>query len=149
MLTPLLAVALAGQAASSVPPEPSCEYADHPAGRIYHDGFMIFFDWDSSAIRPAAAAILDNATRSFGPLWARCAVEIVAHADRSGSAAYNLALSQRRAAAILAYLRRRGIAGEARLEGRGETRPLVETADGVREPQNRGAWILVGGPIRR
>ena len=148
LAAPLIAAALAGQAAPSSAPHRTCGYSESAeTGRMYHDPFMVFFDWDSSAITPAAAATLDNAVLSFGPLWPRCAVEIAANADRSGTAAYNLALSRRRAASILAYLRGRGVTGEARLEGYGETRQLVETADGVREPQNRGAWI-VSGPLR-
>jgi outer membrane protein OmpA-like peptidoglycan-associated protein len=149
LAAPLLAAALAGQMPVPFVPERDCDYADTPAGRTYHDPFLIFFDWDSSAITPGAAAILDNAASGFGPLWARCGVEIVAHADRSGPAGYNLALSRRRAAAIIAYLRTRGVTAEAKLEGLGETRPLVETADGVREPHNRGAAILVLLPSRR
>lgn len=150
LAAPLLAAALAGQAAPSSVPERHCEYSESAeTGRMYHDPFMVFFDWDSSSVTPTAAATLNNAVQSFGPLWHRCAVEIAANADRSGTEAYNLALSRRRTAAILAYLRGRGVTGEARLEGFGETRRLVETADGVREPQNRGAWIGIGDPSRR
>lgn len=149
LAAPLLAAALAGQAAPSPAPHRTCDYSESAeTGRMYHDSFMVFFDWDSSAITPAAVATLDNAVQTYGPLWPQCAVEIGANADRSGTEAYNLALSRRRAASILAYLRRRGVTGEARLEGYGETRQLVETADGVREPQNRGAWIGIGNPSR-
>ncbi len=67
------------------------------------------------------------------------------HADRSGSADYNVGLSQRRADAVKAYLGGRGVPdGAMSTEAFGESRPLVETADGVREPQNRRVEITFG-----
>jgi OOP family OmpA-OmpF porin len=144
----LFAAALAGQAPTAVP-ERHCDYAETPHGRIYFELFLVFFDRDSSAISPAAAAILDTAARAYAPISDRCILAIYGHADRSGSASYNLALSRRRAAAILAYLRARGVTGAALLEALGETRPLVDTADGAREPQNRRAEILLMPPSRR
>jgi outer membrane protein OmpA-like peptidoglycan-associated protein len=70
-------------------------------------------------------------------------VLVEGHADRSGPESYNLALSQRRAEAVAAALRARGVPGDAMsLQAFGETRPRVPTADGVREPQNRRVEIL-------
>jgi outer membrane protein OmpA-like peptidoglycan-associated protein len=47
-------------------------------------------------------------------------------------------LSVRRAAAIKKVLIDQGIpAASIEVKGRGETQPLVMTADGVKEPQNR------------
>ena len=113
-----------------------------------YDPFIVFFDWDSAAVTPQAAAILDNAARWYAPL-SQCVVLIASHTDRSGSAAYNLILSQRRAEAVGAYLRRRGVSAAVQIEPYGETRPLVETADGVHEPQNRRAEIIVMPPSPR
>ena len=118
------------------------------APAVSYDVFMVFFDWDSSAITPQTAAILDNAARWYAPL-SQCVVLIATHSDRSGAAAYNLILSERRAEAIGAYLRRRGVSAAVRIEPYGETRPLVETADGVHEPQNRRAEIIVVPPSPR
>ncbi|HWH16856.1 MAG TPA: OmpA family protein, partial [Allosphingosinicella sp.] len=65
--------------------------------------------------------------------------------DRSGSASYNVGLSQRRADAVRSYLAGRGVPnGAMATEAFGESRPLVETADGVREPQNRRVEITFG-----
>ena len=67
---------------------------------------------------------------------------LAGHADKSGGDAYNVALSQRRADAAKAYLAGKGVP-EASIgtEAIVESRPLVETADGVREPQNRRVEI--------
>ena len=68
-------------------------------------------------------------------------------ADRSGSDAYNVGMSQRRADSVRAYLASRGVPNSAiRTEAYGESRPLVDTADGVREPQNRRVEISFGPP---
>jgi outer membrane protein OmpA-like peptidoglycan-associated protein len=54
-------------------------------------------------------------------------------------------LSQRRADSVRSYLAGRGIPdGSIATEAFGESRPLVETADGVREPQNRRVEITFG-----
>jgi outer membrane protein OmpA-like peptidoglycan-associated protein len=69
---------------------------------------------------------------------------VTGHADRSGSDAYNMALSLRRANAVKDQLVREGIAAnQIVVVGRGESQPLVPTADGVREPQNRRVEIVL------
>ena len=66
------------------------------------------------------------------------------HADRSGTPQYNQRLSQRRADAVAAELVRRGVPRNAMaIQAFGESRPLVPTADGVREPQNRRVEIVL------
>ncbi|HEY0013895.1 MAG TPA: OmpA family protein [Allosphingosinicella sp.] len=106
--------------------------------------FIVFFDWDRADITPQAAGILDNAAEQYRTSG-NAQVVLAGHADRSGSDQYNVGLSQRRAEAVRQYLAGRGV-GEAamRTEAFGESRPLVETADGVREPQNRRVEITFG-----
>ncbi len=68
-----------------------------------------------------------------------------AHTDTVGSDQYNLALSQRRADAAKAYLIGKGVPDAAiATEAFGKSKPLVATADGVREPQNRRVEITFG-----
>ncbi len=70
-------------------------------------------------------------------------IAVTGHADRSGADAYNMALSQRRANAVRDALVRAGVpANRITTTARGESQPLVPTADGVREPQNRRAEIV-------
>jgi outer membrane protein OmpA-like peptidoglycan-associated protein len=74
-------------------------------------------------------------------------VSVTGHTDTSGSAAYNLKLSQRRADAVAAELVRDGVpAANIVTVGRGEEDLLVPTADGVREPRNRRVEIVVPQP---
>ena len=88
----------------------------------------------------AVATIKDAAgsVRASGSV----AIHVVGHADRAGSIAYNKALSLRRAKSVQKALVAEGIAGEAiSISGRGESEPMVPTADGVREAQNRRVHI--------
>jgi len=66
------------------------------------------------------------------------------YTERSGTVAYNQALGPRRAQAVAAELVRDGVpAGAIAVTSFGESRPLVPTADGVREPQNRRVEIVL------
>jgi outer membrane protein OmpA-like peptidoglycan-associated protein len=104
----------------------------------------VFFDWDKSDITPEAASILDNAISNYQNCG-NSQVMLAGHADRSGPASYNVGLSQRRADSVKAYLSGRGISdGVISTEAFGESRPRVETADGVRELQNRRVEIMYG-----
>ncbi|HTH29444.1 MAG TPA: OmpA family protein, partial [Sphingobium sp.] len=106
--------------------------------------YIVFFEWDRSDITPDAASILDNAVSAY----ANCGnaqVMLAGHADKSGSPQYNVGLSERRNAATRAYLTSKGIPdGVITSQAFGESRPRVETADGVRELQNRRVEITYG-----
>jgi OOP family OmpA-OmpF porin len=106
--------------------------------------FIVFFDFDKSNITLEAASILDNAAQGF-TTTGQAQVMLAGHADKAGGDDYNVALSQRRADAAKAYLAGKGVPEAAIVtEAFGESRPLVETADGVREPQNRRVEITFG-----
>jgi outer membrane protein OmpA-like peptidoglycan-associated protein len=72
------------------------------------------------------------------------------HTDTSGSAEYNMGLSQRRANVVRDALMQNGVpAGAIVANGVGEQGLLVQTGDGVREPQNRRVEIAVGVGVTR
>ena len=70
---------------------------------------------------------------------------VIGHTDRVGSAAQNDALSLRRAQAIEQRLTQEFGVKPRTLEavGRGESDPLVQTADGVDEPRNRRVEVSI------
>lgn len=124
------AAAPAATAPAPVPP---------PAPRNY----MVFFDFDKADLTAEAKAILQRAANDIksGNL---ARVSLAGHADRSGADAYNMKLSQRRVDAVKAYLVSLGVSGSAiAVSAKGESAPLVPTADGVREPQNRRVEIVL------
>jgi OmpA-OmpF porin, OOP family len=104
--------------------------------------YIVFFDWNKDDISFEALAILKSAAENArkGNV---SRIQATGHADSSGTRAYNKKLSERRARAVQATLNSLGIAtNEITVEAKGELEPLVPTADGVREPQNRRVEIV-------
>ena len=122
------------------PPAPAPVVAPAPApARTY----LVFFDWDKSDLTARARQIIAEAAQNAGRV-SLTRIEVAGHADRSGTPAYNLKLSQRRANAVAAELVRLGIPqAEISTMAYGDTHPLVPTAAGVREPQNRRVEIVL------
>ncbi|MCO6419570.1 OmpA family protein [Siccirubricoccus sp. KC 17139] len=105
--------------------------------------YLVFFDWDRADLTDRARQIIGEAAAA-APQVQTTRIEVAGHADRSGTPQYNQRLSQRRADAVAAELVRRGIARNLiSVTAYGESRPLVPTADGVREPQNRRVEIVL------
>jgi len=103
----------------------------------------VFFDWDRADLTDRARQIIAEAAQATTRVQVT-RIEVAGHADRSGTPAYNQGLSQRRAQNVAAELVRLGVARqEISTQAFGESRPLVATADGVREPQNRRVEIVV------
>jgi outer membrane protein OmpA-like peptidoglycan-associated protein len=105
--------------------------------------YLVFFDWDRDTLTDRARQIIaDAAANSRRVQTTR--IEVSGHADRSGSPQYNQGLSQRRANNVAAELVRLGVPrNEITVQAFGESRPLVPTADNVREPQNRRVEIVL------
>ena len=106
---------------------------------------IVFFEYDSDEITSAAQEKLG---RKAAVLRANPGVRlrIEGHCDQRGSTEYNLALGQRRAEAVRAYLVNLGVDG-ARLStlSYGKERPLVEGEDEDAFARNRRAEFAVTG----
>jgi outer membrane protein OmpA-like peptidoglycan-associated protein len=82
------------------------------------------FDYDGDVLRPEGIATLEGiaATLKRYPYFK---VEIAGHTDSRGSTDYNVALSDRRAKAVVDYLTAHGIAADRlSAKGYGETQPI-------------------------
>ncbi|HLY56905.1 MAG TPA: OmpA family protein [Stellaceae bacterium] len=105
--------------------------------------FQVFFDFDKSNITQAAASVIQAAADAV-KAGNVVQITVTGHTDTVGTAAYNQGLSERRAASVKAQLVTDGVsAGEIATVGVGKNGLLVPTADGVREPQNRRAEIVL------
>ncbi|HVG46449.1 MAG TPA: OmpA family protein [Longimicrobium sp.] len=106
---------------------------------------IVFFEYDSDEITSAAEGKLAS---KAAVLRANPGVRlrIEGHADQRGSTEYNLALGQRRAEAVRAYLVNLGI-DVSRLStlSYGKERPLVEGEDEDAFARNRRAEFTVAG----
>lgn len=86
----------------------------------------IYFDFDSSEIRPDAAAELDKVVRLMLQDYPEMTIRIESHTDPLGSHKYNDRLSQLRAASTYNYLVSQGVPRERILSfrGFGKRRPV-------------------------
>ena len=106
--------------------------------------FMVYFVAANDEIRADAQDVLERVVSAY-QVCPQAQLMMAGHADRSGSAQYNVGLSERRAANVRAYLARRGIPGGVMtIVALGESRPQLDTADGVRDPLNRRVEITFG-----
>jgi outer membrane protein OmpA-like peptidoglycan-associated protein len=124
-----------GQPETAPPPPPPPQVAP--------PSFMVFFDWDRANISDQALNTIRQAAAAFKSKGS-ARITATGHTDTSGPESYNMALSLRRANAVKDALVREGVPAAAiSVIGRGESNLLVQTGDGVREPQNRRVEIVV------
>ncbi len=118
---------------------------DAAMGRLGAGGsanvYLVFFDFDRSNLSPVASRVIEKVVADAAKANPS-RITVSGNADRSGSDAYNLALSKRRADTVAGALTRGGVArGKLQVEWFGESRPRVKTPDGAREPENRNVEI--------
>lgn len=83
------------------------------------------FDFGEPILRPSARATLDDFVEKLNNTSPKT-IKVIGHTDRFGSASYNQALSEQRAATVKAYLVRKGISPDIVFsEGKGDTQPIT------------------------
>jgi len=100
--------------------------------------YNVPFIFDKAVMTPEGERILAQAIKDVKDLD-QLKIALRAHADRSGPDDFNLKLSRRRAEAVLNRMAAAGIPQERLriVEAVGESRPMIKTADGVKEQANR------------
>jgi OmpA-OmpF porin, OOP family len=101
------------------------------------------FAFDKAELTPKARETLDRlAADANGVTFASVAVE--GYTDAIGSANYNVALSERRAQTVLAYLKSRGVQSSSfSAHGFGKDNPVASNATSVGRAQNRRVEIVL------
>jgi len=103
--------------------------------------YIVYFEFDRSTITPDGQSVVDAAA-GYARTNSPATVTVVGHADTSGSAAYNIKLSERRAKMVASALVKDGVPSAViSTDWKGESQPAVLTGDGVKEPLNRRATI--------
>jgi len=104
--------------------------------------FIVFFGFNKANLTAEAARVVAEAAEAAKETGA--VILVIGHTDTSGSPSYNLSLSIRRADAVKGGLMDNGVPGDMiTTSGKGEDEPMVQTGDGVKEPQNRRAVIVI------
>ncbi|RJE81309.1 OmpA family protein [Paracoccus sp. JM45] len=103
----------------------------------------ILFGTDSAAVSGPAQTDLYAVARNLNE-YPNSRVEVIGHTDNTGSAAYNLDLSQRRAQSVSGILSAAGVS-QSRLVavGRGLTQPVASNDTVSGRAQNRRVEILI------
>ena len=134
------APAPAAPAAPVAPPAPSVQKITLASKAL--------FDFDKAILKPEGQAVLDREIVSrIKEVQKLELVLVTGHTDRLGSQQYNQKLSERRAAAVAAYLAAKGVAKD-KIEtlGMGKTQPVPGV---VCNQTNRKALIACLQPHRR
>jgi outer membrane protein OmpA-like peptidoglycan-associated protein len=130
---------------SSVPVAASCppQSVENTAADLDPIQFTVYFDYDKSNLTPQASTLVREAASRALENDIETVV-VAGNTDTSGGSAYNQSLSERRARAVRDGLIANGVpADNIRLEAFGETNLAKDTADGVREPLNRRADVVI------
>ncbi len=104
-----------------------------------------FFDFDKAVLKPEGRAKLDDLAGKVQGINLEVVIA-VGHTDSTGAAAYNQALSVRRAEAVKAYLVSKGIeSNRIYTEGKGLTQPVADNATREGRSKNRRVEVEVVG----
>ena len=106
---------------------------------------IIYFDFDSSNIRPEYQGVLD-AHSSLLASYPNLRVRLEGHADERGSNAYNVALSERRGYSVFDYMQIKGVRSEQMdVIGYGEEVPAAFGHNEAAWSKNRRVEIKYAG----
>ncbi len=104
----------------------------------------IQFEFDKAVIRPESFSILDAIVATMQGNPDIGLIEVQGHTDARGSAAYNLDLSDRRAAAVVVYLVEHGVAHDRLIShGYGSTQPVDNRATEEAYTKNRRVAFVI------
>ena len=105
--------------------------------------YRVFFDFDKASLTRDGEGVVRQAADTYRRKGA-ARVEVTGYTDLSGTPQYDEALSKRRADAVRAALVAQGVPARSINESwHGKQNPLVSTANGVREQQNRRVDIVL------
>jgi outer membrane protein OmpA-like peptidoglycan-associated protein len=103
----------------------------------------LLFDYDSDVLREAARKNLATLAASLEK-YPNTDLMIVGHTDATGPDAYNMTLSERRAAAASNYLAAQGVArARLRSTGRGESEPVASNDTEADRQKNRRVEVAI------
>jgi OOP family OmpA-OmpF porin len=120
------------------------QYAASMSSAVSSKSYRIAFETGSAAIKPASYAVLNEIFES-AVVAEGLKVGVYGHTDNQGTDDVNRKLSESRAAAVKAYLVKKGLKVD-RLEtkGYGATKPVADNSSEAGRGQNRRVEIVLG-----
>jgi OOP family OmpA-OmpF porin len=120
------------------------KYANEITSEVSSKSYHIEFETGSSLVSPSSYKLLDEIFES-AVVAEGLKVGVYGHTDNSGSDAVNVPLSDKRAAAVKAYLLKKGLK-DMRVEskGFGSAKPLADNSSEAGRSQNRRVEIVLG-----
>jgi OOP family OmpA-OmpF porin len=103
------------------------------------------YDFDKATLKPEGKATLDTIARDLSKIRLEVIIA-VGNTDSIGTDAYNMALGQRRAQSVKAYLTSKGVDGSRiYTESKGKSNPVASNATAEGRAKNRRTDIEVVG----
>jgi len=103
------------------------------------------YDFDKASLKPEGMATLDKIARDLSKIKLEVIIA-VGNTDSVGTDAYNMALGQRRAQSVKAYLTSKGVDGSRiYTESKGKSNPVASNATAEGRAKNRRTDIEVVG----
>lgn len=122
---------------------PNAEVTREGEGIIVKFDSGILFDFDSSNLKVAAR---DNIKTLAGSLneYPNTEIKVIGHTDNKGTEAYNLGLSEKRAAAVKAYAVSQGVpSSRLTTAGKGFAEPIADNSTEAGRAANRRVEIVI------
>lgn len=141
---PAPAPVAAEPAAAPAAPAPAPKPAAPTAEKVTFAADALF-DFDKAVLKPEGKAKIDDLASKLQGINLEVVIA-TGHTDSVGTDAYNQKLSERRAAAVKAYMVSKGI-DEKRIftEGKGEKQPVADNKSAAGRAKNRRVEIEVVG----
>jgi peptidoglycan-associated lipoprotein len=132
-----------GKGAGAAPTNTSSVAPGSKEDFVQNVGDRVFFDFDKSDVKPEGRTILQRQA-DWLKRYPNVTVTVEGHCDERGTREYNLALGERRAAAVKKMLTALGVAGNrVSTISYGKERPAVVGSNDAAWAQNRRGVTVV------
>jgi OmpA-OmpF porin, OOP family len=122
------------------PPPPPMPTPPAPKGEIRLQG--VIFATNSADLIPESNGVLNTTAASLKP-YPNLVIEVRGYTDSTGSAAYNLKLSQRRAESVMRYLQQQGLTNPMQAKGYGKEDPIADNTTKEGQLANRRVTLHI------
>lgn len=122
---------------------PNAEVIREGEGIIVKFDSGILFDFDKASLKDAAKTNVQSLATSLNQ-YPDTDIKIIGHTDNKGTEAYNMSLSERRAAAVKAYAVSQGVpTGRLVTIGKGFAEPIADNDTDAGRALNRRVEIVI------